>query len=278
MGTVAPFEEIFSGLQTILLSLDIGSSVVPLVHLSVDLAKRFDARLIGISAANVPSPAVTSGNVMQRERKAIGYSLGQLRKEFEEIADAAADIEWRSAVADPTHFLVESARMADLIVAGTPEGGAIHDTHRTVDPGRLALNAGRPVLFVASGARRIQADRVLVAWKDTREARRAVADAVPLLLLAKDVRVVTVDKAADDNSRASLSDVTSFLARHGIKAHAEIFLKKADGWTLPELAKMMDAGLIVSGAFGHSRFQERVFGGVTGCLLDEPGLNRFMSR
>jgi nucleotide-binding universal stress UspA family protein len=98
-----------------------------------------------------------------------------------------------------------------------------------------------------------------------------------LLSLASDVHLITVDDAANDQTWKSLSDVSAFLSRHDIKAHAEVLPGKAHGEEISEFARTLGADLIVSGAYGHSRLREWAFGGVTRSLLDEVGQNRFMS-
>jgi nucleotide-binding universal stress UspA family protein len=266
--------------KSILLNLDIDGPAASLVKFAGDLASRFDARLIGFSAAVYPPPMVTAeggmifdGEIMQQQRESIERRLAELRKEFERLA-GATDAEWRGAVGNPTYLLTDCARAADLVVTGISQGTSSIDAHRAVDPGNLILHAGRPVLVAADGQDRFVADRALVAWKDTREARRAVADALPLLQLAGEVKIITVDDAPDDRTWKSLADVAAFLSLHGIKADADVIAEKA---TIAGMAKAMNADLLISGAYGHSRLREWVFGGVTRSLLDEGGLNRFMS-
>ena len=197
-----------------------------------------------------------------------------MRSEFERLAAAAVKVEWRSAIANPSRFLIEAARAADLIVTGAPEGGS---SYRSVDLGSLLVNAGRPVLLAGRGAERILAAKIVVAWKDKREARRAGADALPLLSQAQEVVVATVDPEADSMTKGSLADVVAFLAHHGVKARTEVIAENGEGGKLTDLARSMSADIIVSGAYGHSRLKEWVFGGVTRSLLDEVGLNRFMA-
>jgi nucleotide-binding universal stress UspA family protein len=220
---------------------------------------------------------IFDGEIMVQQRESIERRLEELQRAFEEFTATLAEKEWRGAVGNPTRLLIETARAADLIVTGSPDGASSQSVHRSVDLGGLVLQAGRPVLVAAHDAERVLVDKALVAWKDTREARRAVVDALPLLSLAKEVGVITVDNAADDRVSESLTDVSRFLSRHGVKAHTEVFPEKADGCTISDLASAMNADLIVSGAYGHSRFREWAFGGVTRTLLGNSGLNRFMS-
>lgn len=267
--------------KSILLNLDIDGPAASLVKFAGDLASRFDARLIGFSAAIFPPPMVTAeggtifdGEIMQQQRESIERRLEELRKEFERLAGATVDAEWRGAVGNPTSLLIDCARAADLVVTGLSQGASSIDAHRAVDPGNLILHAGRPVLVAADGQERFVANKALVAWKDTREARRAVADALPLLQLASEVKIITVDNAPDDQTWKSLADVTAFLSLHSVKADSDVITETA---TIAGVAKAMNADLLISGAYGHSRLREWVFGGVTRSLLEEGRLNRFMS-
>ncbi|WP_202306040.1 universal stress protein [Mesorhizobium sp. L-8-10] len=270
--------------KSILLSLDIDGHFIPLIKLAIDLAKRFDARLIGFSAADIHLPLASAegmafdGEIMVRQRENIERRLDELRKEFEELAGAAAvDMEWRGAVGNPTRLLIDAARAADLVVTGSPEGASVRNVHRSIDLGSLVLQAGRPMLVASNGQEHFLVNRVIVAWKETREARRAVADAIPFLQKAKEVRLITIDKDATDETWNGLTDVVAFLSHHGVKAAADVFPEKPDGQAIADLAKVMGADLIISGAYGHSRVREWVFGGATRSLLENDGLNRFMS-
>jgi nucleotide-binding universal stress UspA family protein len=112
--------------------------------------------------------------------------------------------------------------------------------------------------------------RVAIAWKDVREARRAVRDALPLLQKAESVMIVEISEGGD-GSLQRLKDVAGYLNRHGIEIVAErvrpLEIGAADA--LLRLAHDENINLIVAGAYGHSRLGEWVFGGVTRGLLDE---------
>ena len=122
------------------------------------------------------------------------------------------------------------------------------------------------MLVASDGQDHFLANKVLVGWKDTREARRAVADAIPLLQMAKEVRVITIDNDPTDETWNSLTDVTTLLSQHGVKAAADVFPEKSDGQTIADLANAMHADLVVSGAYGHSGLREWIFGGATRSL------------
>ena len=214
---------------------------------------------------------------MMRQRKNIERRIEDLRVEFEGLAGATLDTEWRGAVGNPTRLLIGSARVADLIVTASPEGASSGNVHRSTDLGNLILQAGRPVLVAATNQENFRINKVLVGWKDTREARRAVLDAMPFLQLAQEVRVLTIDDRPTDETWNALDDVVAFLDVHGVEAKAEVFPEKSNGGTIADVAGAMNADLVISGAYGHSRFREWVFGGATRSLLEADRLNRLMS-
>ena len=270
--------------KSILLNLDIDSPIEPLTRAGIDLAKRFDAQLIGFCAADAPLPvtmapegAALAAELWEQSRDEIRKRFKDLRGEFNSLVAGSVNADWRDAIENPDHAVVRNSRLADLIVTSASQGASTGDTYRKVDPGSFVLRAGRPVLVAAHGTAHIPAGRVAVAWKDTREARRAVADSVPLMAMANEVTIVAVDPNPDDWIRDGVKDVTSFLACHGITARTELLKSHEEANRLVDFLASVNAEVIVSGAYGHSRLREWVFGGVTRSLLDEVWLNRLMS-
>ncbi|MBZ9676176.1 universal stress protein [Mesorhizobium sp. ES1-1] len=266
--------------KSIIVNLAVDAPPAAMVKLGIELAERFGARLIGLAAADVPPLVATGdgmvyeGEIMQMQRTEIEKRLAELRAEFEGLVPASIVSEWGQAVCSPTRFLSVSARAADLIITGSEKG---ENVFRAADIGSLVLGAGRPVLVAGSNVEHVRAKTVLVAWKDTREARRAIADALPFLAIANEVVVATIDTDSDESIRDSLADVAVFLEHHGIRARTELIAGEADGDRLLRFARSIHADLIVSGAYGHSRLREWAFGGVTRTLIDESGISRLMS-
>ncbi|WP_421914395.1 universal stress protein [Mesorhizobium sp.] len=266
--------------KSIAVNLAVDADPSPMVKAATELAKHFGARLIGLAAADVPPLVPTGdgmvfdGEIMQIQREQIEERLHELRAEFEKLVPSTVASEWGQAVCSPTRFLTVSARAADLIVVG---GDKADNVYRDVDIGSLALGAGRPVLVAATNGQHVRGGTVLVAWKDTREARRAVADALPFLARANEVVVATMDTDPDGSIHNSLADVAAFLELHGVKARTELLVGEGDGGRLLAFAHSIHADLIVSGAYGHSRLREWAFGGLTRRLLEESGINRIMS-
>ncbi|RUW34405.1 MULTISPECIES: universal stress protein [unclassified Mesorhizobium] len=265
--------------KTIVVNLAVDANPAPIIKLATELAQRFDAHLVGLAAADVP-PLVSTGEglvyegeVMQIARTEIEKRLAELRDIFEKLVPASISSEWTQYICGPTRALGIAARSADLIVTG--DGG--EDVFRAVDIGSLVLGAGRPVLVAASNAEHLLGKTVLVAWKDSREARRALSDSLPFLARANEVVVATMEPVSGEEVRNSLADVAVFLEHHGITARTEVISGEADGDSLTAFARSIHADLIVTGAYGHSRLREWAFGGVTRTLIQQSGINRLMS-
>jgi nucleotide-binding universal stress UspA family protein len=139
--------------------------------------------------------------------------------------------------------------------------------------GALVQQAGRPVLIVPGTIDKLVLGHVIVAWKDTRETRRAALDALPLLKMAARVTVVEVAAEGDlESARLHLEDVVVWLKRHDIAAALLVSASNGDDTgRLNAIAQEQNVDLIVAGAYGHSRLRELVLGGVTHDLLLCPG-------
>ena len=253
-----------------------------LVAVAVDLAQRYNASLTGFMAAQPPVVAsMGAGDVAAalytEQLSEIEASRARARASFAALIPADVRHNWEARVQQPAQGLIGAARMADLIVVGSPPE-VRDDGYRSIDIGELLLGAGRPVLIAAAGTKTLKAKKVIVAWKDTREARRAMVDALPLLKLADDVHVVVIDEGNLGAERASMLDVVTWLENHDVKARGDVLPE--DGGTarsIASVAKAGDADLIVSGAYGHSRLREWLVGGMTRDLLSNPGIHRFLS-
>jgi nucleotide-binding universal stress UspA family protein len=142
--------------------------------------------------------------------------------------------------------------------------------YRALDPGGAILKLGRPALVVPDGVTTLHGEHVVIGWKDTREARRAVRDALPFLQRA--TRVIIVEACRPDDEKtalARLDDVTRYLTYHHVKGGPRIMLEqKGSGASqLLHIAEVERSDLLVTGAYGHSRLGEWIFGGMTRELL-----------
>jgi nucleotide-binding universal stress UspA family protein len=194
--------------------------------------------------------------------------LRAVEKYFRHATAGVKDLEWRGRMDFPSDILEREARAADLIIVGRDAGAAA--TTATLNPGATVLRMGCPVLVVPDGIAVLRARHIVIAWKDTREARRAVRDAIPFLQDAQEVLIIEVgDQGAEPDAQKRLDDVSNYLARHrvvfGAKVIAHARTSAAD--EIIRFATAEKSDLIVAGGYGHSRLGEWIFGGATRHLL-----------
>lgn len=271
--------------NSIMVEFEARGTAEPRLAFAMDLARRFEANLIGFCAAEVRPvfPAaegvLADGKVLQQLGEGLQRDFDRLQDEFENATTGAEMATWRAFFARPTDCLSANARAADLIVTARPDPALGGGGYQSTDIGQLVLSAGRPVLVMSRKGERLSASRILIAWKDTREARRAVADAMPFLRQAEDVLVATMEDRERAVARSNVADVVKYLMRHGVKARCEVagHERANDIDTLVAMAENMESDLIVAGAYGHSRLREWAFGGLTRSLLRDGRVNCFLS-
>jgi nucleotide-binding universal stress UspA family protein len=175
--------------------------------------------------------------------------------------------EWRYREGDVRAVFAQHAHYTDLVVVAQGSGDDVPVGPAGNLPGDLVLTAGRPVLVVPwRGVASPVGKRVIIGWNSSKEATRALNDALPILEKADAVKVLTV---GDEESHIPGADIAQHLARHGVKAEAD-HVTDTDGPAAAALvfeAKDFGADLLVCGAWGHSRMFETVLGGVTRDLL-----------
>jgi nucleotide-binding universal stress UspA family protein len=235
------------------------------VRLAADLAGTFNATLIGLSAlANLP-PMVTDPAATDELRERLARQ-GDL---FRRIAGADRHkLEWRAILDFPAEALARAARIADLVIIG--QSKAPVSVHRRLNPGQAVLTAGRPTLVVPDGVSALRAEHVVIGWKDSREARRAVRDALPFLQRATRVTIVEACPLGEDQTAlARLDDVARYLSYHRVETGSRVMLEQRGSGAeqLIRIAQEDGADLPVTGAYGHSRLGEWMFGGMTWELL-----------
>lgn len=266
--------------KTILTYLDTYATQENLVRTAAILAEKFEAILIGMSALAVRSPLVEEEMVIAGlTEPEITETLSTKEKFFRaQIKAEHLEVEWRSIVDSPTHALSNEARAADMVLIGqNREEG---DTYTRLEPAGAVLKCGRPVIIVPMAVSSLQAEYVMIGWKETREARRAIKDAIPILKKARDVTIVEICPLGHKaKAWSNLNDVAHFLQRHEVKAKVEVLreTQESDGAQIIGFARDRGADLIVTGAYGHSRLGEWIFGGMTRELLHSSPVSCFMS-
>jgi nucleotide-binding universal stress UspA family protein len=176
--------------------------------------------------------------------------------------------------------MVLNSLHCDLVVIGHPDPPGLP---KGWSPERLLMASGVPVLIIPDGWKsETIGDNILVGWNASREARRAMADAMPFLRAAQSVTVLVVDpaKRADKHGQEPGADIGLYLARHGV--HVDVEQATSNGSPIGEviLSRAVDRGmdLIIIGAYSHPRWAEIIFGGVTRTLLTEMPVPVLMSR
>ena len=184
--------------------------------------------------------------------------------------DNVVPIKWRSMVSmEPaSDFIVANARCVDLIITSIAPSD-FYEGPNTAQAGAIVMQAGRPVLAVPVNNTEFKLNNLLVGWKDTREARRAILDALPLLKMAIKVTVLEIvekDEEAAANKR--LHEIIKWLESHDVTAIPLVAIANdADAIQFINIANQLKPDVIVIGAYGHNRFCEWVLGGVTNELL-----------
>jgi nucleotide-binding universal stress UspA family protein len=262
---------------TVLVGLSVDQPNEARLEIAGQLAEHFGAKVIGIAAAEFSPPLYfTSGEQAQKlvdqGRAAIKNRVAEVESEFRAaMQNRVTEVEWRCAEDFPSRYIVQQARASDIIVVGEAGRGTIADPFVQVSPSDLVMQAGRPLLVVPDACNWLDLRSVLIAWKDTTEARRAVADALPLLRKATDVTVVEIveEQANRPAALSRVKDVAAWLSRHGVTASEQVPEESGEaGAQLERIASEVSAGVVVAGAYGHSRLREWILGGVTRRLIN----------
>jgi nucleotide-binding universal stress UspA family protein len=261
--------------STLMAHLELGHSNDGVLSVAGDLADRFHAHVIGIAACQpmqfVYGEGYVSADFFEQDLADLKKESAAAEAEFRNaLGTRAKSPEWRSRIVSGTlsGHLAREARSADVVITSIASGD-FFDASRHANTGDLVMQVGRPVLIVPAASKKVKLDRIVVAWKDTREARRAAFDALPLLKTAAHVTVIEI---ADADGMAAahehLNDVVGWLRRHGVSAEAIASSSAGDDASrLNAIAQDQGADVIVAGAYGHSRLREWVLGGVTRDLL-----------
>jgi nucleotide-binding universal stress UspA family protein len=277
--------------KDLLVGLDSGASARERIEIAAALAERFAAHLVGLYPLPMPEaprhfgyydPALLNP-FFEELRARARDAADKTREVFEHIASLhGVSAEWREipegADADPAVH----ARYADLAILGQLDPDSGEPDMIRPRPEQVTLASGRPILVVPyAGNFPNLGRRVVIGWNASREAARAVNDAMPLLTAAEIVSILTIDPREGPRAHGELpgADISLHLARHGVKAEIERAVSPdlPVGEALLSRAADLGADLLVMGAYGHSRARELLLGGATRSLLRSMTLPVLMS-
>ena len=250
----------------------------------IKLARRFDAQLHGLFIIE-PAAMPTEGR---------GASLAYLSETIARLKEKAASIDaefknqcereriswnWSCVEGDTLEVLTEYSFCADITLVGQQKSSGLDDAISLHRPDYLPLLSSGPVLVLPQTGRiNVLADYILIAWKPDRSCARAVHDALPMLIRAKNVTLLTVDPPAEWNLPDTA--IGDYLAAHGVQvdvASRESGAFQSVSDVILAAAKDMGSDMLVMGAHGHSRLVELIFGGATHDILRQMHLPVLMS-
>jgi nucleotide-binding universal stress UspA family protein len=256
---------------------------------TIAFADRFQSHVIGLSVVP-PLSVITTGVIgappIIVDAHCEGYRQenSAMRQHFKQATAASSfTAEWRDADAGSfpvIDVVLEHARAADLVVASQtdrdwPASGWLDVADL------VAVESGRPVLIIPNTPQPTHVGaRVLVAWNGSREAARAVFDALPILKHAEATRLVWIEPQIDgEPEQAHGQDICQTLLRHGVRCEKTKQAPPQDGVgpTLLAQAETFAADLLVMGCYGHTRLREFVFGGATRQVLQTMSIPVLMS-
>ena len=272
--------------QTILTHLNDSRRARRLLEYAVDFAQPFETRVVALHVSarlrleGLPPP-LNYIDVLKDLKFTLDEEVTHLRAIFEAVSSRAQFRgELRCLTAqrvNPAPIVMARARAADLVIASQS------DPRWTMSPmldcsDDIALGSGRPVIVVPNDWTCIAPPKnILVAWNQSREAARAMFDALPVLKNAETVELLQVDEEGKESGRNSQPDeevlpasaVGEVLAAHGVNPHIAILKARREdvGEQICRLATNQHADLIVMGCYGHARLREMVFGGASRYLL-----------
>lgn len=265
-------------IKDVLLLLDLAPDGGPAAAVAIDLAARLEAHVTGVAMAIDPIvPGFVAAPIpvelIEAAREAARKEAQAAADRFEQAA-ALAGVAREARIAEvlmggaPDTFLA-NCRLTDLFVVGQQDE-ARPESMRTELIEAALFEGTAPVLIVPYITRGgIATDKVMIAWDGSRTASRAVHAALPVLALARQISVVMVGRAVDQQPGEPGADLATYLARHGLSVDIETIPSPETGIADALLNHAADRGfdLLVMGGYGHSRVREFFFGGATRDIL-----------
>lgn len=268
-------------IKTILVPVGNAEGAEERLKLATDLANKYDSHVtalyiltpMGDMVKSVPIEAY-SGVSFARFEKEQEEEAAALREKYEKILKSSGvRYDWHQQQGDVLTQLNLHARAADLTIL-SQKGDDFDDILSVMHD--FIIENGLPVLVIPNAGVSNEFKNVLVAWDNGKQSAKAVNDALPILKNADKVTVLTI--AEDGKYNIPEADICKKLARHGVTVEALTEDKSMSvAERVLETADKLDADLIVSGAWGHRRLREIIFGGVTKKLLSNQKHSIYLS-
>jgi nucleotide-binding universal stress UspA family protein len=280
-------------IRTILAPLSGGSSNEGAIETACRLALRFGAHVEGLHVRADPTDAlpllgqdistpVAAELIELAEREGVdnaikaravfdaaiarhGFALRDKPLGAGQAAVGGTSAAWRDEVGQSTVIVPQRARLNDLVVLG--QSGRVTDKPHSDTLEETVVHGGRPVLLAPARALGPIGEVIAIAWNASPEAARAVSGALPFLVEARAVHILSVGKEDDSLSDAELA---AYLGWHGVTAvahHVPPVKGVKTGEALLAAARDQSADLLVMGGYGHAPWREMIFGGATAQIV-----------
>ncbi|NND83438.1 MAG: universal stress protein [Gammaproteobacteria bacterium] len=235
-------------------------------------ANQHNAHLLGVycslgeDSPLVPAMGVVSADLIMEAMKQYKERRTASKQRFKEItSEVGCSADWLDD--DSVDAPIRAAAYADLIITNQAAKDKARGVSNMSLINRLILESGKPVILTPTGWNQTGfGARIALGWDESREAVRAVADALPLLQQAEQVDVISINYEGDDDI-VDISEISTYLAQRNVanSFHLQVTSSRLDSpeKVLSNYCDEHDIDLLVIGAYGHTRLREIVLGGVT---------------
>jgi len=259
------------------------------LKIAIDLCSEINAQLsvMVLAVASLPPIGdypIGTGDVWMKERQ---QDLAALDARVEEVEMLIKNADISATVIDEYpeparvgHIIGRRARYVDATIIGPDLLANEILKAKAIDGG--LFESGRPIVLIPHGSRStLRPKCVLLAWDSGVECTRAAREALDIMVAAEEVHVTLVDPDTSSiaNGPEPGADIAAYLAHHGVKTVVDLLPSgsKSTADVLKQHATDISADLIVMGGYGHARMRERLFGGVTRSMIDEPSFPVLMA-
>lgn len=275
--------------KTILVHIDESKSAIKRTQIAHQIAAKFDAHITGVALTGISRYIFESTDLGVGDPN-IMLHLSALRERAEKAIAQFTQASANFGVATTESLIANDeangglglrARYADLIIIGQTNRNEPSPSVLSDFPEFMIVNSGRPVLVTPhTGETLTVGERCVVAWDGSREAARALTDALPLLKASQLVQLLIInpEKRSETHGEEPGADIALYLSRHGVNIEiATCFSTQDTGTAVLHACKELGADLLVMGGYGHSRFREMIMGGTTRTILEKMTIPVLMS-